>query len=482
MKNMENFQAHIVEQHDISATISVEVAPKDVTSAFKKVMQSLSRQIRVPGFRPGKAPRRVILSQIGGEEVLQQEVRSNLFEQFIPKAIEKLELEAIELDKVEEEGTLPQVDMPFVFSFGCQLFPKVQLPDYRSIVLDTEKTLVEDDEVTTFIEGLRENFAVMEPVDGRPVEANDVVLLGLQSSPDDTPPLPMDLSKVSDMMVEQLVGKELDEAFELILDIPRKQKIDDDDIDDDMADDMADDDDETEEKLAVFVQDIRQKVLPECDDDFAETLGQESWQQVESNIRNRLQYDYDSDTFAAQMEEFIEKLLELSEVTIPATIMSDARKNVLRNIEATLEEDGWSLRDYRKSLEKAGEIEKFEMHLENSAYASAKQDLVLGTILDEEDVQIDEQEFTSFLEYKAAQENISLRKFKKELGKNGIENHRYILRRSRAVENVVRDIIANRDAIESADATEAELNVSDSSDSHTPDSDTPDNSRQEAVS
>lgn len=478
---MEDFQAQIVERRDIEAVVSVEVPQKTVSNTFKNVMQSLTRQVRIPGFRPGKAPRRVILSQIGGEEVLQQEVYGYLVDHFIPLAVEELELRPINVESANDEPDLPQPDETFTFQFTCELFPEITLPDYRTIVIDQGPEEVSEELVDDFIDDLRERFAILEPIEERSVQADDTVILGLQSSPEGSNGLPLDLRTASDMIIEQLVGKEIDEAFELVLDIPRKEKPTIDEIVDDAMETLTEvptptsdnveaenheaeshvdvpegdaaasdvapvqetdgEDNETEPTLAVFVQHIYEKLLPERDDEFAETLGQDSWEQVEQNIRNNLQREHDSEIFQTQMDEFVEKLLELTEVTIPSRIMENARHNTLARTEARLKEDGWTMREYRKALEEAGDLEEFEMEVQARSYKAAKQDMVLNALLEAEETELEKGEFEQLLERAAQEEDKSLRKFKKELGEEGIANYHYLVRRNRSVYNVVREIL-----------------------------------------
>ena len=251
-------QATLLEKENIHAKFSVQVPAAEVDKTYNIIVREIARQVRVPGFRPGKAPRNIIEARVG-KDAIADEVRDALVERFYPQALQELDLlEAVhvDIDKVNPvEGT------DYTFEVNVELYPEVEFADVSDIVIDTEVPQVTDEVVQNTIAQLREENAVLIPVE-RPVEAGDYLLVRIASSPE-ADLMPIDLSKVNPEFAEQLLGKTIDEEVTLNVTLPRK----DDAVEASEASDASVSDEDTDsdaaEASAVEASELR-PVMSQC--------------------------------------------------------------------------------------------------------------------------------------------------------------------------------------------------------------------------
>jgi trigger factor len=470
-------QARLINKQPVEATIEVMIPASEVNATFDKMVQSIARQVRVPGFRPGKAPRNIIIQQIG-EDALRQEVRDNLVEQNYPKAIKELNLTAINahLHDLKE----PKENEDFSFEVHVDLYPEFKLPNYKDIVIDTPKQEMTDDMLQDSIANLQREYATLLPVE-RPIEENDYVVLEMGAEGSEGSRLPIDLERAGETIRRQLVGKTMGEELELDLGNPQDEPDDLDKLEDAVAEAMdaldeaaaeadamtaevehvhaeesaeasEEDSSETDDtdadenatnplKIKVKIADIKAKEKPAADDEFAKTLGMESWAQVEERLRQNIQADLDNRTFDAQRSEFIDKLMEETNVDLPKYLVDRRKHMLLHDLEHELEHNKMTLDEYYKELDEKGERDKFEAELEESAKTRVKRDLVLEQLLEERGTKISNTEFESALNFMATREGKNVRTFKKDMGDTWLENYRFLLTRDKAVREVVRELI-----------------------------------------
>jgi trigger factor len=483
-------QARLVDKKAVEATIEVIIPAGEVNQTFDRMLQSIARQIKVPGFRPGKAPKNIIIQQIG-EDALRQEVRDDLVEKNYPKAVKELELTAINahLHDLKE----PKENEDFSFEIHVDLYPEFKLPDYKEIVIDTPKKELTDDLIQDAISNLQREYATLIPVE-RAVEENDYVVLEMGG---EGSRLPIDLERAGEAIRQQLLGKTMGEELELDLSKTNEEPDDMDRLEDVMveamdaldeaaseADEMTaelehvhadtptseaseveaageegvDRDEAAEDanplKLKVKIADVKSKEKPATDDEFAKTLGLESWAQVEERIRQNIQADLDSQTLEAQRNEFIDKLMEETNVDLPKYLIDRRKHMLVHDLEHELEHNKMTLEQYYKQLGEKGEREKFESELQESAETRVKRDLVLEQLLEQRGTTVSNAEFESALGFMANREGKNLRTFKKDMGDTWLDNYRFLLTRDKAVREVVRELVGEAVVEQSAPVEE----------------------------
>lgn len=422
----------LLEKEAIRAKFTVTVPSDEVGKAFEATVRNLARQVKVPGFRPGKAPRGVLEARIGKAE-LAEEVRDVLVDTYYPRAVRELELLPVH---AHIQGEPPTEGEDYTFEVEVELYPPVTLPELSEIVLDTVPKTVDEAMLAAAVEELRRDHATLVPVD-RPIEATDVLMVeGVGSDVN----LPIDLERVSDRVAAQLLGKMMGETVTLFLD-------------DEPAPAPEADAAEAPPRraLTVVIKDIKAKEKPLADDEFAKTLGLERWSEVEARLRDSLQRQLDEEAFEEQLREFTDKLVAQTEIAVPKSMLERRRRSLLHDLEHELSHQGLTLADYQAQLERQGNREAFEQELTETALRRIKRDLVLEKLLELRGSTISDEEFEAALRYLAQRQSSTVQKVKKELGEEGLANYRFLLARDKALRETVRELVAPQPA-ESGDA------------------------------
>ena len=436
-------ETKLIEKQSVSAKFAVIIPQAEVDKTYSTVLRGLAKQVRVPGFRPGKAPKGVLLQRIG-EDALNQEVRDYLVETNYPKAVKELELLPVHAHFDAEE---PSEGSDYTFEVEVDLYPEVELPDTSEIIIDSAPEPLTDAMLEASIEQLRNEYATQVPVE-RAVEENDVLMVELvpdEAVPEGSEPgrMPIDLERTTDNLREQLIGKTMDEELELTLEVPEG----------------IEDDEDTPEptKLKVIIRDIKAKEKPELDDELAKTLGLESWSEVETRIRESIQAQLDSDAFDAQREEFIEKLVEETDFDLPKSIVNRRKADMLTNLNDDLKQEGLTLEDYISENEIYEDKEEFEEDLQASAEAAVKRDIVLEQLLEQRGTTLSNEEFNAALRYLASQYGSDVAKFRRERGDAWLQNYRFLLARDKAVRETVRELVGEPETDEDAKVEEVKV-------------------------
>jgi len=415
----------LVDKQAVKATVEVTVAAEQVDATFDHVLSLYSRQVRVPGFRPGKAPRGVLIRKIG-EENLANEVREALIDEGYPVAVREHGLNAIH---GHAHGGDPVRGVAFEFQLHVDLYPEFALPDLAQIVLDTVAEPIGEEQLSATVENLRREHATQLPVD-RPAEAGDLVLVQT-IGPDDQPreegsTMPVDLETVAPALAEQLVGHGIDEVVELRVEDPSQR---------------AEDGTPGSTTMRIRIADVKAKEKPDADDDFAKTLGFESWDEVLSAVRESLEKQAAERADEERREEFVEKLMEQTNVEVPAFLITRRKASLLENLTADLRQKGLDLDGYVEKLRSEGTLERFESELNESAERGAKRDLLLERLLEERPVEISDDEFREAVRFLAAREGMHADAFERERGEEWLTNYRFLLMRDRALRSAVDELV-----------------------------------------
>ena len=363
--------ARITERRDVAATLDITVPADVVDATFARVLGDLAREIRVPGFRPGRAPRGVVAQRIG-REALAQQVRERLIDDHYPKAVRELQLTPVH---AHSHADLPTEGQAFHFTVHADLFPEFSLPNLDEIILDTRDAPIGDADVDATIERLRRDHATLVPVE-RPIEAHDVLMLESQGEGGQT--MPVDLERTEEAIVAQLLGRSVGD--ELTLDLGPDPTP------------PADGSEPVRRTLTVKVVDVKGKEFPAQDDAFAATLGFSTWDDVIAEVRRGLDAERSRETARAQREELIDKLLLATPMGAPASLIRDRERRMVEDLTADLQRRSTTLERYLARLEERGEREKFEADLRANAERAVKRDLLLERLVAERGETVDDAE------------------------------------------------------------------------------------------
>lgn len=408
-------EVKVLEKENINAKIKIDISAKEVSNAYKAVLQSVARQVKISGFRPGKAPKGVLIKHVGAE-ILDEEVKDYLVERTLPKALKDNDLVAVNFDI---DAKAAQDNSEFTYEVKLELYPDISLPNLDEIIIDTHNEEVSKEELAESLNYLLEQNAILIPVE-RKVKAKDQIMIDvIREEEDQSSSMPIDLAAVDKDFAKQFIGKKIDDEFEITVDAPEGEE------------DIV---------LNVKLTDVKEKELAKLDDGFAKDLGLESFEELEKNVKSNIQYKKDGDTFAEQREEFIEKLLAETDFDLPESLVKRQEKSIMENLNEDLAKEQISFEDYIKE-EYKGKADKFYAELKTNAQEKIKRDLVLEQLMTDRKTKVTNKEFEGQLAVMANRYKQKTNAFKKEMGKDWLNNYRFMLERDKSVNEALAEIL-----------------------------------------
>ncbi|WP_456414635.1 trigger factor [Oceanithermus profundus] len=397
--------AEILEQSGASAKVRVEVPAEQVEKTTRELLDAYRRRLKVPGFRPGKAPDKVILARVG-EEAFWDEVRERLIEASYPEAVRELGLAAIAARLVEGREA-PLAGAPYAYTVEVELYPEVELPDWKSFELGVEKPEVTDAMVDEALEDLRRRYAEVQTVE-REVQEGDHVVVEV----DDGSRFPIELDRAEPHVREALLGKKAGDSFE----IP-----------------VMSEEGEVVRQVPTRLIEVKEVRLPELDEEFAKTLEAENLDDLRAKVQRSLEAAAERDYLEARKQALLEKLAEALEVEIPSSMIRDEERAVLRDVEEDLQRQGIPLADYLKGLEREGKLEEFQADLRKQAEMRVRRGLALEKLSEDLGTQVTDEEWDAYLKSYAERYGLKPPEFKQAVGEEALENLKLRLLRDKAL-------------------------------------------------
>ncbi|RLA81417.1 MAG: trigger factor [Deltaproteobacteria bacterium] len=314
---------------ELSATrrrLEVELPPERVKAVLEGVYKDLRRRVKIKGFRVGKAPLDLVKSLY--RDLAHQEAVSKLIEETLPQALSEGGIKPLVTPQVEAGPFSPESS--FTYKATVEVRPKVELRSYKGLKLRVKKPSdVTEEDVQRELERMREYAAQMRPVEDRDeVQRGDWVLVDFEAFDGDRPvregKVENHLFEVgSGSMIpgfeEAIIGAKVGEQRELLLRMPE---------------------DHPREELAgkeilfrVRVKEIRTKVLPPLDDEFAKDLGYEDLKSLKAKVREELERRRSEEERAALRQAALERLLEENPFEVPPTLVEQRAAELFRRLE-----------------------------------------------------------------------------------------------------------------------------------------------------
>jgi trigger factor len=364
--------------------LNIEMEPVEIDKYLDRAYTRLVKRVSVPGFRKGKAPRDILERHIGKDALFQEAL-----EDLIPRAYK----EALDEQNIDAIGQ-PQFELiktePLIFKAVVPLKPTVELGDYKQIKVESKPVKVTKKDVDATIEQLREQQAVLLPVD-RPAQLGDVVTIDVEGEREGEQfPIRKDIvyeaSKDSRLplpgFAEKLEGISRGEEKSFVLSYPADYEMK----------ELAG----KEHAFKVTVKEIKEKKLPEVDDEFAKILGKDDLaslrQQIQSNLKTRAE-----DRARAEFEQTaIDKLIELSQVEYPPFLVEREIDRLLDEEARHFAEGVTGLENYLKTLNKTMDGHKEE--LRPMASKRVVRSLVLGKLAESEKIEVQDSEIDAEVE------------------------------------------------------------------------------------
>ena len=368
---------------------SIEFSPEEWSDALNKAYIANRSKFSIDGFRKGKAPRKII-ENFYGKDVFWDEALNGLLDTGYPDAIHEMDLEVIAQPSLEA----PEIkkDEPVVISGSVQVFPEVDVKNYKGLEIEKIETKIGEKEVKEELERVQKSQARMENVEDRAAEKGDTVVLDFEGSVDgevfsggtaENYSLELGSGQFIPGFEEQLEGKKAGEECDVEVVFPGDYH----------AEELAG-------KPAVFkcrIHEIKREILPEIDDELASDVSDfETLKEYKADLKKKLQEKASETDMSVMKDRALEKLYEENEIEIPEVMISNEVDNMLYDMNQSLAAQGLGLQQY---MEWTGQkIEDIRNEAKAEAEKRVKTRVLLKNIIRAEGIEADEEEVQKLME------------------------------------------------------------------------------------
>ncbi|MEE4640089.1 MAG: trigger factor [Wenzhouxiangella sp.] len=335
-------------------TLTIEIPADASKQAYEKVVKDLARTVRIPGFRKGKVPRPILLQRLGPERV-RAEALENLVQSTVMKAVSDEKIDVLGNYQIHPDISelLTQYKPGEVFTFKASMDvpPEVTLGDYTALSVKAEKSEYDPTQVDQFLASQQAKVATLVPVEGRAAQRGDVVVVNYQGRlvvDGEVSEAVISGAEATDFQLELESDKFLEDLISGIEGMnPGETK----DIPVAFPDDYAREDLAGETaQFSVTLQEIKEKELPELDDDFAEEI---SRFETLAELREDLETQYKKqaeDTTNSRIEDAIaQELLTIAEIDPPETLIKQEVDMIIRQTVSQMEQYGLDMQSVLKA-------------------------------------------------------------------------------------------------------------------------------------
>jgi len=403
-------KVEVEKQPGFVSKLQIELAPEEVAKEWDAIANSFARFAKIPGYRPGKAPRAVIDKRFRKE--IQEELTKKLVSKSYREAIEQEQLRVASLTNIEDVQFGEDKSMRFRATVVTA--PEFDLPDYKNIAVQVTETKVSTAEVDEALERLRDQSADFVDVPGRGLQMGDFAVLDFEGSADNKPIseiapqasqnlqggkkfwLHLEADNFLPKFCEQLIGQKPDETRLVIIHFPQDFPVK------ELAGKKAD--------YAVTVREIKEKVLPAVDDAFAAKLVPgKSLPDLRQIIEHDIEHAKEHDAERAKESQIVKYLHEQIHFELPPALLQNETRRALAELVQRNRERGVTdemLKEKEKEL------------IEGAAGLAAnrlKTNFILHRIAEQEKIQVAKEDMDLRIRQEAARYDISPDKMRKEL-------------------------------------------------------------------
>jgi trigger factor len=380
--------------------IELDIEADEVTKEFERIVTQFSSRAKIPGFRPGKAPRDII------KQRFYSEIKESLFNSLVPKAL-SAELKTQNLNPVG----MPVVNdlhfkegQPLHLKAQFEVWPEFNLPGYKKIKVKNKKISVTDQEINQSLEELRLRSAQYIPVEGRGVQEEDYVVAELKGKdlktkkflPQEKVVILAGHAENEELLNKKLIGSMSGEEKTFTLDYDKNHQ---------------------NKKLAgkkiehnLKVISIKEKKLPALDDEFAKELGEfETFKDLKEKIKKEIISSKEKAAKQDMAEEIIKKISDKLSIGLPEVLVEQEYMAIMRRLLSSPTQQ-----DIKKE-----DLEQLKSEGKKKAEHSLKNHLILKKIAEKENLKVSDQEMHEHFKEIAKANNVPLAQIVDSVNKEG---------------------------------------------------------------
>jgi len=373
-------QSTVEETGRHSVKVTVEVPPDEFAKDLDRAYRKIGQQIRVPGFRKGKVPRRIIDAQIGRDAVLEEFVHDTV-PAYYAQAVRENELAPISEPDVSVEQA--EEGKPLIFTASMEIRPRLTLEDYKGVVVPTPSTEVTDRDVDEFVDRLRERFAELETV-AHPARRGDYVLADIRGYVHDQEVEGLTFSdhlyevgseQIVPELDKELEGKRQGEIIKFNAALPER------------FGDRAG----QEISFQVLVKEVKAKRLPAADDEFAKSASEfDTLEELRGDLRTKLGEAKEQEAKGELRDLVLQELISRVDTELPDRLVDEETE---RRVEQATERATRAGLTLGQVLEAQGWDElRFRSDARAHAIRAIKADLVLEAVARQEGLTVTAEE------------------------------------------------------------------------------------------
>ena len=368
---------------DVKVELTISLGAEELKAAEQVALTKLAKEVKIEGFRKGKAPLEMVAAQVD-PILLNQETLENALSKSVAEAFLKEKVQAINRPEVDVKKFIPGTELEFTAT--TEIMPKVELGDYKKLGVKKEAAKVSKKEVKETIDRILKNFAEKKKVE-REAKNGDEVIIDFLGKKDGVAfdggkaeKFPLELGSKSFIpgFEEGLIGKKAGDELSLDLEFPKDYH----------AKDLAG----AKVIFEVKIHEVRENVEPEINEEFLSKLGdfktkEEFEKQIEEDLKTQKQAEADEKF----KDELVKKLSEVSKVPVPEILLEDQKRSIEMDMQQNLMYSGLSLEDYLERMGKTRE-EWLEKDVKEAAEMRVKSGLALAELSKVEKVKSDTKE------------------------------------------------------------------------------------------
>lgn len=410
------------------AKLTIEVSAEELDKAIEGAYQKNKGRISLPGFRKGKAPRKMI-EQMYGKEVFYEDAANALIPEAYEKALEECTEEIVSSPKIDVVQL--EAGKPFIFTAEVALKPEVTLGKYKGIKVDKVEIEVTDAEVDAALDRERESNARTIAVEDRAVKDGDMTVIDFEGFVDgvafeggkgENYPLTIGSGAFIPGFEEALIGANLNEETDVNVTFPEDYQ----------AAELAG-------KPAVFkctVKEIKEKELPELDDEFASEVSEfDTLAEYKEDIKKKLAEKKEAEAKSVKEDAVIKAIVDDATMDIPDAMVETQQRQMIEDFAQRIQSQGISMEQY---MQFTGQTPAMMLEqVKPQALARIQSRLVLEAVVAAENIEATEEEFEEEAKNMGAAYQMEADKVKELLGENGKKQVMQDICIKKAVEFVV---------------------------------------------
>ena len=394
------------------AKLTIEVSAEDLDKAMQNAYQKAKGKIAIPGFRKGKAPRKMI-EQMYGKGIFLEDAANALIPEHYSKALEECDLEIVsqpEIDVVQAEP-----GKAFIFTAEVAVKPEVTLGDYKGLEVPKSETEVTDEDVDAEIKKEQEKNSRTVTVEDRGAENGDITTIDFEGFVDGVAfeggkgtdyPLTLGSGSFIPGFEDQLVGAKAGDHVEVNVTFPEEYQ----------AAELAG-------KAAVFQCDVKKveaKELPELDDDFAQDVSEfDTLAEYKEDIKKNLTEKKEKEARAEKENAAVDKAIENAQMEIPDAMVDTQVRQMINDFASRMQSQGLTMEQYFQFTGMT--VEKMQEEMKSQALKRIQTRLVLEKIAEVENIQPTEEEVNEEISKMAEMYKMEADKLKELLGDRELE-------------------------------------------------------------